>query len=102
MGTDDGEQIGGLVKGDPETQKTNTSSLGQAPKSDSGGSGGGSSGGSSGGGSGLDGLDIFSQEEAGDDEENRLAASLPEIDIQDLLNECKTVAAELAKGMGES
>lgn len=94
MGTNDGDQIGGLVKNDPETQKTNAGSLGQPPKSDSGG---GSSG-----GSGLDGLDIFSQEEAGDKEENRLAALLPEVDINDLLRECREVADELAKGLEES
>ncbi|NQT74561.1 MAG: hypothetical protein HQ553_17630 [Chloroflexi bacterium] len=93
MGTNDGDQIGGLVKNDPETQKTNAGSLGQPPKSDSGG---GSSGG------GLDGLDIFSQEEAGDEEENRLAALLPEVDINDLLRECREVAAELAEGVEES
>lgn len=90
MGSNNDEQIGGIVKNDPETQKTNAGSFGQAPKSDSGGGSGGS---------GLDGLDIFSQEEAGDDQENRLAAALPEVDIQDLLRECKEVAAELAKGI---
>ena len=95
MGSND-EQIGGIVKSDPETQKTNTSSFGgQPPQSDSGG------GGDSGGSSGLDGLDLFTQEEAGDEEENKLATSLPEIDIQDLLRECKEVAAELAKGIEE-
>ncbi|MFC2027358.1 hypothetical protein ACFLU3_01590 [Chloroflexota bacterium] len=93
MGTSGEDQIGGIVKSDPETQKTNAGSLGQKPQSDSGGGSSGSSG--------LDGLDIFSQEEAGDEEENKLAALLPEIDINDLLRECREVADELAKGQEE-
>lgn len=96
MGTSGEDQIGGIVKSDPETQKTNAGSLGQKPQSDSGGGSSGSSG-----SSGLDGLDIFSQEEAGDEEENKLAALLPEIDINDLLRECREVADELAKGQEE-
>lgn len=91
MGSENSEQIGGLTSENQEVQKTNTSSLGQPKQSDS-------DSGSSGGGGALDSLDIFSQEEAGDDEENKLAAQLPDVDIQDLLRNCKEIAAELAQG----
>jgi len=48
-------------------------------------------------GSGLGSLDIFTQEASGDDEGNKLAEQLPEVDLQDLLRECQEIASRLAE-----
>ena len=45
----------------------------------------------------LSGLDLFTDESADAAEENTLAAELPEVDMHDLLNECKEMAARLAE-----
>jgi len=52
---------------------------------------------SSGDSGALSGLDLFTDETADEAEENTLAAELPEVDIQDLLSECKEMAAQLAE-----
>ncbi|MBT4512734.1 MAG: hypothetical protein HOC20_11060 [Chloroflexi bacterium] len=101
------DDIGGIVPDKAEASKTVTGSAadgnaqGSAPpaapapapppppkeeekKADSGGA--------------LSGLDIFSQETGSDDEGNKLADQLPEVDIHGLLRECKEIAAELAAG----
>ncbi len=50
----------------------------------------------SGGGGALAGLDLFTEETADGEEGNKLAEQLPEVDIQELLQECKDVVAEFA------
>lgn len=70
----------------PPPPPPSTSTLGEAKKSEEGGSA-------------LSGMDIFTQETGGEDEGNKLAEQLPEVDIQDLLQECEDVNAELASNM---
>ncbi len=68
-----------------ETPSSTLGGGGEAEKKPEGDSGGGA----------LSGLDLFSEESMDDVEENKLAASLPEIDINDLLSECKEIAEAL-------
>ena len=96
------EDIGGIVPDNAETPKAVTGSSGNEqgnvpppspppppPKEEEKKSDGGSA---------LSGLDIFTQETGSDDEGNKLADQLPEVDIHDLLRECKEIAAQLAEG----
>ena len=48
-------------------------------------------------GGGLSGLDIFSEETGGEEGGNKLAEELPEVDIHELLDECREISARLAE-----
>ena len=52
-------------------------------------------------GSGLSALDLFSQETV-EEEENTLAKSLPEVDIYELLEDCKRMLSELDEALAKA